>query len=104
MKLMTLRRLAVQVVVVFVALVAVLTSGAPAQSLADVARQEQARKKDGNVKTYTNENLVSSPAPATTSPAAPSTAAGGDAKADAKTDGKTDAKADGKTDAKADAK
>lgn len=113
MNLTTLRRLAVQVLVVLVALVAVLTSGAPAQSLGDLARQEQARKKESGGKTYTNDSLRPSPAPATSpAPAAPSPAAGdskaakaaGDAKADgtvdAKTDVKADAKADGKTDAK----
>jgi len=87
MNLLTLRRLATQVLIVTVALAAVLTSGAPAQSLGDVARQEEARRKGtGSGKTYTNENLRSAPepaAPAQPSPSAsapstsaPSTAAG----------------------------
>ena len=112
-----LRRIAVQVLVVTVALAAVLTSGAPAQSLGDVAKKEEARKKDGASKVYTNEDLHPAPASAATSPAppAPSASTGDskaatkpDAKADAKTpakpDAKADAKTDGKTDAKADAK
>jgi len=45
MTLPPLRRIAVQIVVVLVALAAVLTSGAPAQSLGDVAKQEEARRK-----------------------------------------------------------
>ena len=61
----------------FVALAATLTSGAPAQSLGDVARKEEARRKEtGSGKTYTNENLRSAPEPAapapSTSAAAPS--------------------------------
>ncbi|HEV8393465.1 MAG TPA: hypothetical protein VGQ37_04290 [Vicinamibacterales bacterium] len=129
MNLQPLRRFAVQVLVVVVALAAVLTSGAPAQSLGDVAKQEQARRKDGAGKTYTNNDLRPAPAPAATSPAPPAAtapaddskaagkpdgkAADGDAKADpkapakpdAKTDAKSDAKAaDGKTDEKADAR
>jgi len=87
MNLFTLRRLATQALIVTVALAAVLTSGAPAQSLGDVARQEEARRKGtGSGKTYTNENLRSAPepaAPAQPSPSAsapstsaPSTAAG----------------------------
>lgn len=111
MNLLTLRRFAVQVLVVFVALAAVLTSGAPAQSLGDLARKDQGRAKTGAGKVYTNDDLKGSPAPASTS-AAPATAAPADdanaPRPDAKgTDasGKTgDAKADGKTDQKADAK
>jgi hypothetical protein len=80
MNLSTLRRLATQVLIVIVALAAVLTSGAPAQSLGDVARKEEARRKEtGSGKTYTNENLRSAPEPAapapSTSAAAPSTSA-----------------------------
>ena len=72
MNLFTLRRLATQVLVVAVALAAVLTSGAPAQSLGDVARQEEARRKGtGSGKTYTNESLRGAPEPAAT-PAQPS--------------------------------
>jgi len=125
MNLQPVRRFAVQVLVVVVALAAVLTSGAPAQSLGDIAKQEQARRKDGAGKVYTNDNLRPAPAPAATSPAPPaptapaddSKAAGTpdakadpkapakpDAKTDAKSDAKPDAKADGKTDAKTDAK
>jgi hypothetical protein len=83
MNLTFLRRLAVQVLVVAVALAAVLTSGAPAQSLGDVARQEESRRKGtGAGKVYTNGDLRGAPAPATTAPSpstpsasAPSTAA-----------------------------
>ena len=96
MNLSTLRRLATQALIVIVALAAVLTSGAPAQSLGDVARKEEARRKEtGSGKTYTNENLRSAPEPAapapSTSAAAPSTSApstaapAGTAKPDAKT-------------------
>jgi hypothetical protein len=96
MNLFTLRRLATQALIVIVALAAVLTSGAPAQSLGDVARKEEARRKEtGSGKTYTNENLRSAPEPAapapSTSAAAPSTSApstaapAGTAKPDAKT-------------------
>jgi len=96
MNLLTLRRIATQVLIVTVALAAVLTSGAPAQSLGDVARKEEARRKEtGSGKTYTNENLRSAPEPAapapSTSAAAPSTSApstaapAGTAKPDAKT-------------------
>ena len=88
MNLFTLRRLATQALIVIVALAAVLTSGAPAQSLGDVARKEEARRKEtGSGKTYTNENLRSAPEPAApaTSTSAPSTAApAGTAKPDAK--------------------
>jgi len=105
MTLPLLRRIAVQIVVVIVALAAVLTSGAPAQSLGDVAKKEEARKKSGGAKVYTNDDLRPAPAPATTPDPKP---ADGDAKAsdkpDAKSDAKADAKADAKTDAKADAK
>ena len=106
MNLFTLRRFATQVLVVAVALAAVLTSGAPAQSLGDVARQEEARRKGTSAgKTYTNENLRSAPepaAPAQPSPSAsapstsaPSTAApAGTAKPSATPDAKSgDAKA-----------
>src|SRR4051794_2377785 len=110
MNLLLLRRLATQALVVVAVLAAVLTSGAPAQSLGDVARKEQARRKEtpstqGSGKVYTNDDLKGAPAAAT----APSTASGAtpDAKADAAkpaggkaTDGKT---ADGKA-SKADAK
>ena len=88
MNLFTLRRLATQALIVTVALAAVLTSGAPAQSLGDVARKEEARRKEtGSGKTYTNENLRSAPEPAAPAPStsAPSTAApAGTAKPDAK--------------------
>jgi hypothetical protein len=73
MNLTFLRRLAVQVLVVAVALAAVLTSGAPAQSLGDVARQEESRRKGtGAGKVYTNGDLRGAPAPAATAPS-PST-------------------------------
>ena len=82
-------------------LAAVLTSGAPAQSLGDVARQEQARRKgtpstQGSGKVYTNDDLKGAPAPAAT---APSTAPGTtpDTKADASKPGDTKAAADAKT-------
>lgn len=69
MNLTFLRRLAIQVLVVAVALAAVLTSGAPAQSLGDVARQEEARRKGtGAGKVYTNGDLRGAPAPASTTP------------------------------------
>src|SRR5689334_9631222 len=105
MNLPTLRRLAVQVLVVFVALAAVLTSGAPAQSLGELARRDQGRPKSGSSKVYTNDDLKGSPAPATTpappaasAPAtsAPSTSAPGDGakSGDSKADDKADAKTD----------
>lgn len=77
MNLSFVRRLAVQVLVVAVALVAVLTSGAPAQSLGDVARQEEARRKATAAagKVYTNDDLKGAPAAATTSPAQPAPSA-----------------------------
>ena len=52
-----------------------LTAGASAQSLADVARAEEARRKSvkGGAKVYTNEDLVRTPA---TSPAPASAPAG----------------------------
>ena len=111
MNLSYVRRLAVQVLVVVVALAAVMTSGAPAQSLGDVARQEQARRKDGAAKVYTNDDLHPASEPAATSPApaVPSAPADGSRPAarpadrDGKSD-KGDTKADAKTDAKADAK
>jgi hypothetical protein len=110
MNLLTLRRFAVQVLVVFVALASMLTSGAPAQSLGDLARKDQARAKSG-AKVYTNDDLKGSPAPATAS-GAPATAAPADDATTPKPDAKAadgnaksgDAKADGKTDAKTDAK
>jgi hypothetical protein len=72
MNLTPLRRLATQVLVVAVGLAAVLTSGAPAQSLGDVAKQEDARRKSAAAagKVYTNDDLKGAPAPAS-SPAAP---------------------------------
>jgi hypothetical protein len=101
MNLLLLRRLATQALVVVAVLAAALTSGAPAQSLGDVARQEQARRKgtpptQGNGKVYTNDDLKGAPAPAASAPssaAAPGTAP--DAKADAAKPGDTKA-ADGK--------
>ena len=97
---LTLRRFAIQVLVVAVALAAVLTSGAPAQSLGDVARQEEARRKGtGSGKTYTNENLRSAPEPAAPAPSSsasapststpPSTAPAGTAKPSTTPDAKT---------------
>ena len=71
-----LRRLATQVLVVIVALASVLTSGAPAQSLGDVAKQEQARRKGtGTAKVYTNGDLRGAPAPAASTPAQPAPSA-----------------------------
>jgi hypothetical protein len=71
--------------VVVVAALAVTASSAVAQSLADVARQEEARRKAiaSSGKVYTNENLDSQPAPQGTAqsagqpaqPAAPTTPA-----------------------------
>lgn len=86
MKIMSLRRLATQVLVVAVALAAVLTSGAPAQSLGDVAKQEEARRKGTATsgkpagKVYTNEDLRGAPAaasaaqPSASTPSTPSSA------------------------------
>lgn len=77
------RRIALQALAVVVGLVAVLTSGAPAQSLGDVARKEEARRKDNTstgkttARVYTNEDLRGAPAPAATP--APSTAPSTDA-------------------------
>jgi hypothetical protein len=107
MTLSILRRLATQALIAAVAVVAVLTSGAPAQSLGDIAKQEESRRKSaGSGKVYTNEDLKGAPAPATTAPAAtpaaPADAAPADAAkpADARTaDGGTDEKA--QADAKA---
>ena len=71
MNISSLRRLATQVLVLTVALAAVLTSGAPAQSLGDVARKEEARRKGTESgKVYTNGDLRGAPAPAST-PAPP---------------------------------
>jgi hypothetical protein len=77
MNLQLLRRLATQALLVAVALAAVLTSGAPAQSLGAVARQEEARRKGRGAaaKVYTNEDLRGAPAPAATTPAAAAPAA-----------------------------
>ena len=79
MKLSNLRRAVVQVLLVAVGVAAVLTSGAPAQSLGDVAKQEEARRKGATAaarggKVYTNDDLRGAPAPAATSPQ-PSTSA-----------------------------
>jgi hypothetical protein len=99
-----LRRFVTQVVIVFVALAAILTSGAPAQSLGDVARQEESRRKaTANGKVYTNDDLRGAPAPAA-SPAQPpaATPAPGPAPADAtKPEAKGDAKPATGGDAKA---
>jgi hypothetical protein len=71
----SLRRFATQVLVVTAAFAAMMTSGAPAQSLGDVARQEEARRKGaGAGKTYTNDTLKGAPAPAAT-PAQPTPSA-----------------------------
>jgi len=114
MTLTLFRRLVIQALVVVVALVSILTSGAPAQSLGDVARQEEARRRAASGgKVYTNDSLRGAPTAATT-PAQPATAtpATGAAPADgaagakpapkpeAKT-GTTDAKPDAGADAKA---
>ena len=90
MTVLPIRRLATRVLVVAAVLGAVLTSGAPAQSLGDLARREQARRKttestQGAGKVYTNDDLKGAPAPAAT-PSAPSTAAP-DSKSDAQADG-----------------
>jgi hypothetical protein len=66
-----------------------LPAGVVAQSLADVARKEEARRKavKGEVKVYTNDNLVRSregeapPASATPTPAGPASSASGTAPA-----------------------
>jgi len=102
MNVISFRRLATQVLVVAVALAAMVTSGAPAQSLGDVAKQEEARRKGaGGSKVYTNDTLKGAPAPAS-SPAQPSPAASTPSSspaapsAGAKAPGKSDAKpADG---------
>jgi hypothetical protein len=98
MNLTLLRRVVIQVLVVVVALAAILTSGAPAQSLGDVARQEEARRQAASKgKVYTNDSLRGAPAPATSSPATPNAtpsaadpAGSADAKSPAKPDAKTD--------------
>jgi hypothetical protein len=106
MSLMLLRRFATQVLVVAAVLAAVLTSGAPAQSLGDVARQEQARRKTTTAtesgKVYTNDDLRGAPAPAAApsspSAAAPSASTPGptpDGKAGAAKPGDASGKADG---------
>ena len=70
MTLSILRRLATQALIVVVTLAAILTSGAPAQSLGDVARQEESRRKTtSSGKVYTNDDLRGAPAAATTTPA-----------------------------------
>jgi hypothetical protein len=79
-----------------------MTASAPAQSLGDVARQEQARRKSASAgKIYTNDDLRSAPAPASTTPASTgSTSATGDAKSSPATAAPADAKSDTKTDTK----
>ncbi|HET9269060.1 MAG TPA: hypothetical protein VFO31_12890 [Vicinamibacterales bacterium] len=114
MNLSTLRRVATQVLLVAVALAAVLTSGAPAQSLGDVARKEEARRKEtGRGKTYTNENLRSAPEPAAPAPSpsastpsssAPSSAAAGTTKPSTTPDAKSGDAAKAGDAPKADAK
>jgi len=106
-----LRRLVTQVVVVFVALAATLTSGAPAQTLGDVARKEEARRKaTANGKVYTNDDLRGAPAPAASpaQPAAPTQGAGATpadaAKPEAKSDDKPAAGGDAKAGASSDPK
>ena len=100
-----IRRLVTQALVVVVALAAILTSGAPAQSLGDVARQEEARRKaTANGKVYTNDDLRGAPAAATT-PAPPPTRARLRARppaADAKPTPAPDAKSEAKPAAGAD--
>lgn len=91
-----LRRLVTQVFVVLVALAAILTSGAPAQSLGDVAKQEGARRKaTSSGKTYTNDDLKGAPAP-TATPAAPAAPAADAAPGTPPADDKS-AKPDAKT-------
>jgi len=114
MNLSTLRRVATQVLLVAVALAAVLTSGAPAQSLGDVARKEEARRKEtSSGKTYTNENLRSAPEPAAPAPStsastpsssAPSSAAPGTTKPSTTPDAKSGDAAKAGDAPKADAK
>ncbi len=90
-----LRRVAVQLLVVTVALAAVLTSGAPAQSLGDVAKKEEARRKRRARRTAAARSTrtticVPQPAAAATSPAPPaSSASADDAKAAARPDART---------------
>jgi len=75
-----IRRLVTQALVVVVALAAILTSGAPAQSLGDVAKREEARRKaTANGKTYTNDDLRGAPAAATTPAPTPGASAAPDA-------------------------
>jgi len=75
-----IRRLVTQALVVVVALAAILTSGAPAQSLGDLARREEARRKaTANGKTYTNDDLRGAPAAATTPAPPPGASAAPDA-------------------------
>lgn len=73
MKRLPFRRLAIQVLVVTAALAVTLTSGAPAQSLGDVAKQEGARRKSATPagKVYTNGDLKGAPQPAASSPSQP---------------------------------
>jgi len=90
-----LRRFVIQVVIVFVALAAILTSGAPAQSLGDVARKEEARRKaTASGKVYTNDDVRGAPAPATSpaQPAAPTQGTGGAPADAAKPDAKSEAR------------
>ena len=114
MNLSTLRRFATQVLLVAVGVAAVLTSGAPAQSLGDVARKEEARRKEtGSGKTYTNESLRGAPEPAAPAPAtsastpstsAPSSAAPGTTKPSTTPDAKSGDAAKAGDAPKADAK
>jgi len=72
-----------------------MTASAPAQSLGDVARQEQARRKStSSGKVYTNDDLRSSPAPATTTPSSSGGTVTGDAKSSATADAKDGTKSD----------
>jgi hypothetical protein len=99
-----LRRFVIQVVIVFVALAAILTSGAPAQSLGDVARKEEARRKaTASGKVYTNDDVRVAPLPAASpaTGATPADAAKPEAKSEAKPATGGDAKAGASSDPKA---
>lgn len=85
--------------------VVAMTSSAPAQSLGDVAKQEQARRKTSQTgKVYTNGDLRGAPQPATTTPSTPAPSTGGNASTGARPAAGADAKSDAKSDTKSDGK
>jgi hypothetical protein len=87
--------------------IVLMTSSTPAQSLGDVARQEQARRKSApSGKVYTNGDLKGAPAPAASSPSTPgpSSSTPSNAPATPRTAPDADAKSAPRTDAKTDDK